>query len=331
MRIIFALPLLVTVLAMSATPAWAQEDRDPIALFNEASDLAEKGQLADAIAIWLVVAEDIPDKYKPVIQVNLGLAYKQLGKLPEAWHHLNVYLKTIKEKDEDALGWVREIEEELKKTHERITIQCDPEDARVLMGGGQGAANSYRCPLTWWFKVGKQVLRVTAKDHENRLEMLQVKSGGNKTFQLKLKPIPGAGPMTNPGETPGVTKDPGPGLMAGNWWKWGLVGGGGAMLITGGVMHGLASSKNNELMDKYPDGTPENPQPSSNEWMYEDAYNADVKPKLIGAYVLYGLGSAAAVAGGVLLLLNDSSEGGKTAVAPMYVPGGGGVAWTWLF
>ena len=96
-------------------------------------------------------------------------------------------------------------------------------------------------------------------------------------------------------------------------------------------MHGLAASKNSELMDKYPDGTPETLQPSSNEWMYEDAYNSEVKPKLVGAYVLYGLGAAAAVAGGVLLLLDDSSQGGSTAVAPMYVPGGSGVAWTWLF
>jgi len=326
-----ARPLLLAIFAVLVLlpgRAAAQEDRDPIALFNEASDLAEKGQLADAIAIWLIVAEDIPDKYKPVVQVNLGLAFKQLDKLPEAWYHLNVYVKGIKEKDQDALNWIKELEESLKKTHNLVTIQCEPKEARIIMGGGRGAANSYRCPLVWWFKSGRQVLRATAEGHEKRLEMLQVEKAAKNVFTVKLKALPG---VEKPVEKPVVADKPKTEPGKGNLWKWGLVGGGGAMVLGGGIMHGLAFSKNSDLMDKYPDGTADNPQPAENKQLYQDAYDEEVQPKLMGAYALYGLGAAAAITGGVLLFL-DSGDGGTTsAVTPMYVPGGSGVAWTLTF
>ena len=43
-------------------PAWsAAQQKTPIELFNEGSDLAEQGKLAEAVAIWVLVAEDIPD------------------------------------------------------------------------------------------------------------------------------------------------------------------------------------------------------------------------------------------------------------------------------
>jgi len=298
----------------------AQEDKDPIALFNEASDLAEKGQLQDAIAIWLIVADDIPDKYKPVVQVNLGLAFKKTGKLPEAWHHLNVYADSIPDKDDEAVQWIGDIEQELSKTHHKISVSCEPEDARLSM---QASKAAYRCPLVWWFKPGKQVLSVSREGYKRSIEVLNLTADGKKDFLIKLKPIPGTAT-----DTTTLTKKPEPAPRGTPWWKWALVGGGGVLVASGAVLQVVANGKNEDLRNKYPDGTKENLKPVSNRLKYQEGYENEVQPLLFGAYGLYGVGAAAAIVGGVLLFLDggDDSRDSKAAVGPLLVPGGSGVS-----
>lgn len=170
--------VLVAIATLCAAPVGAQPKKEPIRLFNEASDLADKGQLGDAVAIWLLVQNDIPDKYKPVVQVNLGLAYKKMDRFPEAWHHLSIYLKA-QPKDKDAARWLKDVEKKLKKTHARVTLTCQPDGARVLVQS-EGSSQKYPCPLTWWFKPGKRPVRVMLDNHKPSLEMFEIKKAGQE-------------------------------------------------------------------------------------------------------------------------------------------------------
>jgi hypothetical protein len=167
----------VTVLTLlCGAPAQAQDKKDPIRLFNEASGLAEKGQLEDAVAIWLLVQEDIPDKYKPVVQVNLGLAYKKMKHYAKAWHHLTVYLKA-QPKEKDAAKWLKQVEKKLRKTHSQVTVNCAPADARIFVQSTD-TKQSYACPLTWWFEKGTRPIRVERDGYKPAIELLKLEKAG---------------------------------------------------------------------------------------------------------------------------------------------------------
>lgn len=182
---VLALICALAVLALTAQDGLAQDGKDSIALFNEASDLAEKGQFEDAIAIWVMVADVIPDKYRPVVQVNLGLAYKNLGKLPQAWHHLGLYLQSQPDGDKEAQTWRAEVETELLKTHTRVTVNCEPSDAQLFIQG-EGTAKPYPCPMTWWFKPGKRIIQVERDGYQKKMEVLNVEQGKDLAVTAKL-------------------------------------------------------------------------------------------------------------------------------------------------
>ncbi|MBM4354171.1 MAG: hypothetical protein FJ109_10310 [Deltaproteobacteria bacterium] len=385
----------------------AAQDKDPIALFNEASDLADKGLFEEAVAIWLMVADAIPEKYRPVVQVNLGLAYKKLGKLPQAWHHLNRYLE-VKPDDAEAAAWLQGVVADLRKTHVLCHVRCQPADARLFVQGE--SKDAYRCPLDWWFEPGKRLLRGEKEGFDQKLEVVEVAAGkaeqdisivlvpveqwgylevqgagksiqvflngmleGRVPFRRKLKPGTYELMVGRPGELPWkktvvvaasetvvekpevanpVEKPPEDDLSAqlgtpvhvaakaetrgnsGAWWKWTLLGAGVAAAATGGTFGYLAMKRNDELKGEYPDGTDESPAPVQHQELYDKAYDDEVQPKVISSYVLYGIGGAMAITGGILLLVSTDSdeEGkdreGKLGLAPVALPGGAAMSFT---
>ena len=136
--------LLTALLVLLAPLQSVAQQKTPIELFNEGSDLAEKGKLAEAVAIWVLVADDIPDKYKATVQVNLGQAYMQLNQPAEAWYHLNRYLATTD--DAEVAKWRQDLEKQLLKDHVRVSIRCVPADTTLVLQSAAGSANTYRCP-----------------------------------------------------------------------------------------------------------------------------------------------------------------------------------------
>lgn len=295
------------------------QQKDPIALFNEASDLAEKGKLQEAVALWVMVADDIPEKHRPVVQANLGMAYKQLDMLPQAWYHFGRYLNT--QQDPDVEAERRDLEKKLAKTHKLVSIRCMPEGATVHIQSATGTTVPYRCPLSFWFKPGKQPVRVTAEGHKHRIDLISIDSNVAKPdFHFELESL--AGPV--------VAEVPQRGGIP--WWTWAMVGGGAAALAGGVTMQAIGVSRNNDLHDKYPDGTPGNPQPASNKDNYEAGYDSDVRPMLIGAYTLCGLGAAAAITGAVLMFVQPGAkETGSASAGPMVVPHGAGMNFSLTF
>jgi hypothetical protein len=137
------------------------------------------------------------------------------------------------------------------------------------------------------------------------------KVGGGKEGDA----VAGDGGLTN-GVTSGAE-----GKKRSSAWPWTVVGAGGAMVLAGAVLHGLAFGAESDLINKYPD--------KRFQAEYDKAYKDDVAPKINTAYVLYGVGAAAAV-GGVVWALVDSArakkKATKTTMTPMWVPGGQGIS-----
>ena len=391
--------LLALLLALMVPCRVGAQQRTPIELFNDGSDLAEEGKLAEAVAIWVLVADDIPDKYKATVQVNLGQAYKQLNRPVEAWHHLSRYLAS--NEDAEVAGWRQELEKQLGKTHVRVDIRCVPAETTLVLQSAAGGAVPYRCPLTWWFEPGSHPVRADAEGHKGKVSMLQVKEGmaqeleialeskqqyghlvvegdgravqvflngkleGGVPFERKIRTgtyelmvgAPGKMPwrttiVIEAGKT--VTKAPdaarqevakpdieeptstlvvmAPDKPAKNrkGLAWALLGAGVAGLAGGATLNGLAYGNNEDLRSDYPDGTSEVKAPVSNRDAYEAGYESDVKPLMIGAGVLYGVGAASAIAGTVLMILDAQNES-ETSVEPLAAPGTIGLSFDWVF
>lgn len=134
-------------------PAVGEAQDDPVALFNRASELAEQGNLSDAISLWLIIADEIPEKYRPVVRSNLGLAYKSLGKLQQAWFHFERYLELDATPDPEVVAWHKEVETKLLANHRKVKINCLPAGARLYLLEG-GDDRGFACPVVWWFPLG---------------------------------------------------------------------------------------------------------------------------------------------------------------------------------
>jgi hypothetical protein len=377
------------------------QQKTPIELFNEGSDLAEQGKLAEAVAIWVLVADDIPDKYKATLQVNLGLAYRELGQPAEAWHHLTRYLAS--REDTEVAGWQKQLATQLGKTHVRVTIRCVPAETTLVLQSA-GSAVPYRCPLTWWFEPGSHPLRADAEGHKSKVTMLQVKQGpayeteialvsnqqyghlvvegdgravqvfldgkleGSVPFERKIRVgtyelmvgAPGQMPWRKtitieagktvteaPEAARKVVADPEPEdpstkstvvvlppdkpIKNRKRLAWALLSAGVAGVAGGATLHGIAFSNNEDLHSQYPDGTADTLLPATNKANYDAGYENDVKPLVIGAGVLYGVGAAAAVTGAVLMILDKTPEDSATSIEPLAAPGMMGMNFEWKF
>ncbi len=396
------LGLLTLLLVLLAPGLSVAQQKTPIELFNEGSDLAEQGKLAEAVAIWVLVADDIPDKYKATVQVNLGLAYKQLGQPAEAWHHLTRYLASSE--DPEVSGWQKELATELGKTHVRVTIRCIPAETTLVLQSAAGSAVPYRCPLTWWFEPGSHPVRADADGHKRKVTMLQVKPGpafeteialqskqqyghlvvegdgkavqvfldgkleGGVPFERKIRTGTYELMVGAPGQMPWrktitieagktITEAPDAARKAvanpepedlstaatvevvppeksmknRKRLAWILLSAGVAGVAGGATLHGIAFSNNEDLHSQYPDGTPDAPQPAANRAGYDTGYDNDVRPLVIGAGVLYGVGAAAAITGAVFMILDKAPEDSATSIEPLAAPGMMGMAFEWEF
>jgi len=136
--------------------------------------MAKAGQIDEAMAVWLEVLPLIEDQYRPSVHRALGLAYAQQGKLPEAWHHLTLFVAAREEgKAAKTRARLQEVQSALIDTHRKVTIACEPREAQVYpAAGAEGPA--YTCPLTWWFPPGRHFVHVAAQGYAPRTEPVDV-------------------------------------------------------------------------------------------------------------------------------------------------------------
>jgi len=331
--------LAVAACLCQSPAAWCQETATSKKRFNQGVALAKQKQYEAAISVWLDVLDELDEEYVPKAHKALGLACKKLGMLPEAWHHLTLYLKTGVNEDLKAVAWLEQVEGELAKTHRRVAISCDPAGTKLYFGqSAEGPA--YHCPLTWWFPPGKRHVHATKEGCSPKTVEVHVRERGEQgghTIRLAgiaKEPETGAtnppdGPVLPGGQTT-ITKpvEPKPRSKA---LEWVLIGSGAAVAVAGGIFHGMAHSKNEDLYGEYK----QREDPSLAEKQYDAAYDDEVLPKEVVAYVLYGLGGAAVVTGIVLMAVRHgrSREDGSPLVliTPMPLCDGAGAMVTFDF
>ncbi len=149
--------------------------------------------------------------------------------------------------------------------------------------------------------------------------VLERPSVAQKRVVAKVVPeVKGKG--ESPEGTPGIAlpaSAPAPSRLL----EWSLIGGGGAVVVSGAIFHLLAGLKSADLLDEFPaDQSLTKAQFEDNAAGYQDAWDKEVKPKAIAAYVMYGVGAAAAVTGTVLLLVKPGQSSASDSLSHTLYP-----------
>ncbi len=322
--------------------------------FNRGVELASEKRYEEAIAVWLEVFPDLAPADRGKAHMALGLAFKRLEMYPEAWHHLATYLGNYGAGDRSAASWAEEIEEKLRADYTKVAIICDPAGANLYLEPSRRFATFasppiYQCPVTWWFKPGKNSVHVEKDGFDAVAEELNVRQRGDTgqrhirlekaESQVQVVRIDDSPPMVEATEDPEpvpaveapqpdvLVAQPEEGKSKARILEWSLMGGGVAMTVVGGILHGVAASRNKDLYDKY------NRQGMlDGDVRYRSAFQDDVQPMVYASYALYGVGLATAATGAVLYFVSGPTASAMTStsvsVAPWELPGGGGAVLT---
>jgi hypothetical protein len=162
---------------------------DPEAQLQKATDLADKGRMAEAIKIWEAIADKLPPDKKPAVHQRLGMAYRKFAKLPEAWYHLTRYLSLSGTPDKEASEQLRQLETALPRQHRKVAFSCDPEGSVVRLAPGDDAAG-YPCPFSFWLKAGRLQIRAEKPGFQPSSSWINVEAGeGEVISAVKLQPL----------------------------------------------------------------------------------------------------------------------------------------------
>jgi len=301
------LPFLLFLLSTSL-PVQAEDQRSPDVLAKEvdrALGLAQQGKLKEAVTIWRDVLDELPEASRGDVHVNLAVAYKGLGSLPEAWYHLDAYLKTTKEKDSAVEKERAGVEEALVKTHVPLRFSCDVPGTRLSFDGSDD--DLYPCPLRWWFKRGTEgMVAASAPGHLSGETPIRAHElDRDRRILVTLEAEPPTVIPEKPVAVPLVVKKPQP-RTSGQAWKWSLFGGGLGLVAVGAILQVVAYNKDQDLREDYPGDVTNFTEWQANQKGYQDGFNDDVKPMAYGAYAMYGIGGAAAATGLVFLIADWS-------------------------
>ena len=330
--------LLATVLFAALIAPVSAQARETLpeatqkAQFNQGLKQAQDGNLDGAIQTWHQLLPKSTGKVRTNVHYNLAAAYEHKQMKALAWHHLNAYLDRSGGSDAGAIKERNRLAEELSTTHARVQVQCDPVDAEATFQAG--IEMDLDCPFEWWFPVGTSRVQLRREGFITKAYTIRVEHPGKSlNASLKLEPVPTETATTPPTKTDPIKK-PKTVDHKSLWVEWTILGSGVAIAATGGVLNILAANRAQELNDDYPPVPGAPTQNLKNQKDYNDAFESDVKPKLWGAYALYGIGAAAAITGATLLIINSSKAPQEAAgfqFLPVVSPEGNGLAFELRF
>ena len=326
------------------------QPKDPQVEFDRAVELATGDEYAKAVAVCHEIIEALPAKERSKVHKLLGYSYKKLEMLPEAWHHLTRYLESSGKEDTAAGAWLEEVEAALKQGHVKVSFSCDPPTTTITLPSSAlstpGATTSpptllkpIACPAMWWLSPGKHKVAADAPEYEPRMVEVDVRVRGDSGVrEIRLEAIDPiratGGGESHAGETSTTVLQPAAPKRPTRALEWTLLGSGLALGVTGAIFHGLGYSKNESLHSKYLDSS-DYPVAGDAKSLYDKAYQDQVRPKEITAYVLYGVGGAAVLAGVVTWFIpksgNKSSKDSALTFVPLALPGGTGALMTLEF
>jgi tetratricopeptide (TPR) repeat protein len=250
---------------------------------------------------------------------GLGMACFEAKRYVEA---IDALKAALEDKRKPLTGELRDkarrILERAERYVGRVDLEVEPRSARVAVDGFERrivGGSIYVDP-------GQRELRVSADGYRIEVRSVAVDSGENVRIALTLRreetaPAPGAGEDAASGshamaETTDLVQesDSGADSDGSKVLPWVIVGGSGAVAVTGAVLFGLGMNDISEVED---------PERGT----YYDEIEAAEKraPVFTGVGVtLFGLGVAGVVTGLVLLVLDNEQEKGAAGLS--LVPGG---------
>lgn len=317
-------PLILCALLL-APSASADERRTPAVLSAEserALALAQGGELEQAIEIWLGIVAEAPEDGAGDVHVNLAVAYKALGQLPEAWYHLDAALTLSSHEDPAVASERAALQEKLAKTHVPLQFSCAVPKTQLFLTLERN--RPYLCPLRWWFPRGTEDrIFAVAPDHQaTEIPIRAHEVDRDRRVVVTLDPVPPAEVPEKPAATPRVAEKPP--AAPGQAWKWTLLGGGLGVVAAGAVLQVLAYEDDRALRRRW-DPTTAGTEDEFNtiKSKYDRAWSRNVAPKAYGAYALYGIGGAAAATGLIFLALDWTRPPADTDVhlSPIAAPG----------
>lgn len=323
---LLVIPLLVAVSlgVVHVEPAHAQPR-----IYEEARQALEEGRFAEAAAGFaeaLSQASTTPERWRA--RLGLALSRELDNKLRAALEDYQAFLEAAGEdprtaaeapwpdRMEEVQATIYRLEARLRATHGVVTVQVQPEGARVeVRDAAGGSVLDQPSPARRFLVPGRYEVQVSHEGYEPQTQSATLSVGQELRMAVALKEVrvepPDPEPIVIVPTKPPETSSPLP---------WVAIGTGAAALVGGAVMTGLAAGDLADLEDL-------EDQPGTDEVLAEfDRTEDRMNDRQTASWVLYGVGGVAVGTGIVMLLLREGDEGqAEVTVEPRI---GGGVA-TW--
>jgi len=157
---------------------------DPAKAKNaKAIKLSKGGDLDGAIALWKELLEETQADYphRWVFHKNIGRNHQKQGRNIDAWASYGKAREIKGSSDKKMSKWLGEVEEELSRERERVTVRSDTAGARVLFRNAdlEGWRNT---PVEWWFAPGSYEVEVDVPLRDRFETRFTVTSGVRKVM-----------------------------------------------------------------------------------------------------------------------------------------------------
>ena len=272
LRTIFVLAV-ATMVSVLAAPASAQEDARE--LFMRGQTAYQQGDYETAIQLWEQAYGIDP---RPGLQFNLSQAHGRLGRAAQEIAALEKFLETAEPDSPylaDARARLASLRERVARTS--IRIANAPEGAAILIDGEDRGRAPRPDPIL--VEPGSHRILITADGYDDLQSVVSVNAG--QTVDVDAT-------MSEAEDLPGpVGPRPDPGVPVASIALWGA---GGAGIVAGAILGGLALGKSDGAVE----GT-------------SDADTAQAMA--LGADIAIGAGAACAAAGLIIYLMRHQFAG----------------------
>ncbi len=193
----------LTVLSLLPQTVSADEAADPQTLNKEAAQLAQEGRYDQAVQKWLEALPLVPAEHKHILHKNMGKAYQNWGRLPEAWFHFDEAVRGGSP-DPTVADSRTEVADKLRKDgYCRVELVTVPEGA-VAAGAPFGIEQHLKTPFSWWFQDGEHVLSFEAPGYLKSTKTLKLAQCRPAELKLTLEAAPVEGKVQLTGTLSGA-------------------------------------------------------------------------------------------------------------------------------
>jgi len=149
----------------------------------------------DAIDFWFQAYGVGTAEQKTKLHKNIGLALHKLERLPEAWHHLDRYIRLSGKPDDQVQTALEAVESVLRRTYVKCSFVTSPAGAEVVLPPGD-RLHRVIAPVEWWLTPGEHSVEVGMPGYVERKETILVASGAENAFAFTMDLVPREGRLS---------------------------------------------------------------------------------------------------------------------------------------